>query len=1057
MNAQKNPWVFICLLIFFCVPVSGKADDAEKAFQAITVVIDDNYPPYIFRDSKGDIHGILVDEWELWEQKTNIKVNLIAMDWAKAQNWLLNGKADVIDTLFFTEDRAKQYDFSKPYATIEVPIFYHKNLSGIVDISSLHGFSIGVKAGDACIEILNREGINSLQEYNSYESIVQAAVDGQIKVFSIDKPPALYYLYKMNFENEFRQAFTLYSGEFHRAVKKGRTELLRVVEEGFALISDREHSTINNKWMGESLSRPEYLRYILFSFLIAGMLFLALIFFNVTLRRKIRLKTMELQDVVNRLQQSEEQFRSIFDQAAMGVTVCDSISGNHVAVNDRYCDITGYSQQEIKQLSFQDITHPDDLQDDLDKMKLILEGKIEDFTIKKRYICKDESVVWVKITVSPIQKHRNDMKLHIAIVEDITEQKKAQKAIRETEAKYKELAASLPQVVFETDVTGNLTFVNQNAFDLFGYTKEDFEKGLHALQMIIPEEHERALKNIQEILDGNSLSGLEYTALRKNGTTFPVMIHSNRFLLNNKPMGLRGIIIDLSESKKMERDLRLQAMAMDQSTEIIVITDTEGMITYVNPAFEKTTGYSREEVLGKNPSILKSTKQDDMFYHDLWETISKGKTWSGRLVNKKKDGSEYTEEATISPVLSDQGEIVSYVAVKRNISDKLKLEARLQQAHKMEAIGNLAGGIAHDFNNILSPIFGYTEMLLLDAPDDSNTRKSLAQILAAAKTAKNLVNQILAFSRQSEHEKKPIKVQIVIKEALKLVRSSIPTTVDIKGDIHSDCDPILADPTQIHQIIMNLCTNAYHAMEKTKGEVTVSLKEVELATEDLKDPAMNTGKYVLLSVADTGMGMTQDTLGRIFNPYFTTKEIGKGTGLGLAVVHGIVKNLSGHINVYSELGKGTEFHIYLPVIESTQDSDQVELPRILKGDERILLVDDKKDVCNIEHQMIERLGYRVTARLSSTDAFEAFRANPHNFDLVITDMTMPDMTGDELARELIKIRPDIPVILCTGFSAKMSQKKMESTRIKGLLMKPVVMQELSGMIRKVLDEAKSRN
>ena len=1054
MNVLKILLVFVCLLIYFSIPFDAQGKDVEKTYQTITVVSDDNYPPYIFRDSTGDIQGILVDEWKLWEKKTGIKVNLIATDWSKAQKILLDGKADVIDTLFFTEERAKLYDFTQPYAKIEVPVFFHKNLSGIVNVESLRGFTIGVKEGDACIETFNNQGIKTLEKFDNYEAIIRAAADGRIKVFSIDKPPAYYYLYKMNMQNEFRYSFKLYAGEFHRAVKKGRRDLLTKIEDGFALINQAERDDIEKKWMGEPFVRPIYFQYLFYGLLVVGGIFLVLIFFNITLREKIRSKTADLQDVINQLQQSEERFRSIFDQAAVGVALCDSISGNYIAVNDRYCDIVGYSQQEISQLTFPAITHPDDLQDDLDKMELILEDKIEDFTIEKRYIRKDGSVVWVKITVSPIQTHSDDLKLHIAIVEDITKQKKAQNTIRETEAKYKELAGSLPQVVFETDLTGNLTFVNQNAFDFFGYTEEDFERGLNALQMIIPEDHERALKNIQEILDGNSLDGLEYTALKKNGTTFPVMIHTNRFLRDNSPMGLRGIIIDLSERKKMERDLRLQAMAMDQSTETIVITDTEGLITYVNPAFERTTGYSREEVYGKNPSILKSAKQDDMFYSDLWQTISGGNTWSGRFVNKKKDGSEYTEEATISPVFSDRGEIVSYVAVKSDISDKLKLEAQLQQAHKMEAIGNLAGGIAHDFNNILSPIFGYTEMLLLDSPVDSSNRQSLTQILAAAKTAKNLVNQILTFSRQSEHVKKPIKVQKVIREALKLVRSSIPTTVDIKEDISRDCGPILADTTQIHQILLNLCTNAYHSMEKVGGKVTVNLKEVELAAEDLKDPAMTPGKYACVSVADTGMGMNQDTMGRIFDPYFTTKEIGKGTGLGLAVVHGIVKNHSGHINVYSEHGKGTEFHIYLPVIKSTQDTDQVEMPTILKGDERILLVDDKKDVCDIEQRMLEHLGYHVTVRLSSTDALEAFRANPDNFNLVITDMTMPNMTGDKLAGELIKIRSDIPVILCTGFSEKRLKEKMEFIGIKGLLMKPVVMQEFSRMIREVLDEAK---
>jgi len=301
--------LFVCLLLYCFFPVLGHANDAETRLQNITVVSDDNYPPYIFRDSNGVIQGILVDEWKLWEKKTGIKVNLIAMDWSKAQEFFLRGNADVIDTIFFTEERDKQYDFTKPYTKIDVPVFFHKNLGGIIDIASLQGFTIGVKAGDACIEVLKKQGITSFKEYNSYETIVNAAINGEIKVFSIDKPPALYYLYKMNFEDEFRCSFNLYTGEFHRAVKKGRTDILKIVEGGFALINRKEHDGIKKKWMGEPFVRPAHLRYVLSASLFAGTLFLVLVIFNITLRRKVRSKTSELQDLVNQLRESEEALR----------------------------------------------------------------------------------------------------------------------------------------------------------------------------------------------------------------------------------------------------------------------------------------------------------------------------------------------------------------------------------------------------------------------------------------------------------------------------------------------------------------------------------------------------------------------------------------------------------------------------------------------------------------------------------------------------------------------------------------------------------------------------
>jgi len=634
---------------------------------------------------------------------------------------------------------------------------------------------------------------------------------------------------------------------------------------------------------------------------------------------------------------------------------------------------------------------------------------------------------------------------------DITERKRVERAVRESEEKYRDLAASLPQVVYEADLVGNVTFVNWNGLELFGYSQEDFDKGLNTLQMIIPEDRDRALKNIQALITGKYVSGKEYGALRKDGTVFPVVIHSTCLMKNDKPVGLRGLIIDLTKIKKMEADLKRRAMIIEQSTETILVTDTEGTIIYVNPAFEKNTGYSWEEAIGENPRILQSGQHDNMFYRELWQSITSGKTWSGRFINSKKDGSLYTEDATIFPVLSDEGQIINYVAVKRDISDKLDLEAQLLQAQKMEAIGNLAGGIAHDFNNILSPIFGYTEMLLLDAPPDSELRQGLTRILAGANTAKNLVNQILSFSRQSEHEKKPLKVQVIIKEDLKLVRSLLPVTIDISNDFNNDCGLVLADPTQISQIVMNLCTNAYHAMEGTGGTLKVILKEVELTVENLPSSLIEPGIYACLVVGDTGSGIDRSVISKIFDPYFTTKGKEKGTGLGLAIIHGIVKSYNGYIHVDSEPGKGSEFHVYLPVIEALQETEQVETQPIPTGNESILLVDDKKDVIDIEQQLLEYLGYQVTSRTSSSDALDAFRANPDRFDLVMTDLSMPNMTGDELAGELIKIRPEIPIVLCSGFSEGMSEARIATLGIKGLLMKPVTIKDLSRVIRDVLD------
>lgn len=428
-----------------------------------------------------------------------------------------------------------------------------------------------------------------------------------------------------------------------------------------------------------------------------------------------------------------------------------------------------------------------------------------------------------------------------------------------------------------------------------------------------------------------------------------------------------------------------------------------------------------------------------------------------------KDGRVFDRYS--SPMSRPDGTNLGRVWYFRDISyqkqaeeEKSILENQLRQAQKIEAIGTLAGGIAHDFNNILTPILGYSEMALEDLPPDSPAVSEIQEVVSAANRAKELISRILTFSRQAEQEWKPIKIQYVLKEALKLLRASIPTTIEIKQKIDPHCAAVFADPTQIHQIIMNLCTNAYHAMQKSGGVLAVSLNEIELDAEDLPSKiTLVPGPYVRLEVTDNGVGMNQVTMGRIFEPYFTTKPTGKGTGLGLSVVHGIVKSCGGEITVYSEPGMGTTFHLYFPVIEEEQllsETDtNVEIPT---GDEKILLVDDEEIIVNLEKQILEKLGYQITAFTDSEEALQAFINKPESFDLLITDLTMPRITGLQLAREVISVRSDIPIILCSGFSETISAEQAKSLGIREYIMKPVIKKIFAQTIRKVLDEKRSQ-
>jgi signal transduction histidine kinase/ActR/RegA family two-component response regulator len=390
---------------------------------------------------------------------------------------------------------------------------------------------------------------------------------------------------------------------------------------------------------------------------------------------------------------------------------------------------------------------------------------------------------------------------------------------------------------------------------------------------------------------------------------------------------------------------------------------------------------------------------------------------------------------------------------KRAEEEEKRLKAQLERAQRMEAIGSLAGGIAHDFNNILTVIIGYTELLRCDLGKDSKAQVSLKAIYEAGVRAKDLVQQILTFSRQSEEEKKPLRISIVVKEALTLVRASLPATIEIRQNLASESDTILANPMQIHQVLINLCTNAAQAMGAMGGVLEVSLGDADLYSEaTASNPDSKPGGYVRLTVRDTGSGIAPEIVERIFDPYFSTREPEHGTGMGLAVVHGIVKSSGGSIAVDSIVGEGTAIHVFFPRMQNTVTPEAQALSPFPSGNERILFVDDEKALVEIGVQLLEHLGYRVVARTSSIEALEVFRNQAEKFDLVVTDQTMPNMTGEMLAKELIRIRPDIPIVLCTGYSEVISEEKATALGIKKLVMKPILMREISQTIRQILDQ-----
>jgi two-component system, cell cycle sensor histidine kinase and response regulator CckA len=493
----------------------------------------------------------------------------------------------------------------------------------------------------------------------------------------------------------------------------------------------------------------------------------------------------------------------------------------------------------------------------------------------------------------------------------------------------------------------------------------------------------------------------------------------------------------------------------------VITTDTDGRLVLMNKVAEELTGWSQNEAVGKTIGevfhiINSKTRQK---CENRVEKVLKAKTIVG-LANHTnligRDGTERMIADSGSPILNENGEIVGVVLAFRDITEKYRMEKQLQQSQKMEAIGTLAGGIAHDFNNILAVILGNAELAADDIPPGNPAGKSLKAIHQASIRAKDMVRQLLAFSRKSDEETKLLNMTPIIKESMKMLRSAVPTSVEFEQHISDDPCNILGDAAQINQIVMNLVTNAAHAMSEEGGLVEVTLENIVLQEEKICfDWVLSPGPYVRLRMRDTGEGIEPTIMNRIFEPYYTTKEVGKGTGMGLSVIHGIVKRHGGGIRVESELGKGTVFEIYFPALEKTIEKEKEPDGEIKGGLERILFVDDEASMVNLNRQRLERLGYQVKSTTRPLQALEWFSADPDGFDVIITDMTMPRLTGDRLAAEIMKIRPHMPVIICTGYSERMSAKKAKDLGVRKYIEKPIDLRNLASILREVLDETRS--
>lgn len=507
-------------------------------------------------------------------------------------------------------------------------------------------------------------------------------------------------------------------------------------------------------------------------------------------------------------------------------------------------------------------------------------------------------------------------------------------------------------------------------------------------------------------------------------------------------------------NQKIEKERELLLAAVEQSSEMVYITNSEGILQYLNSAFENLTGFSREECIGKDINMFRSSRHDSQFNINLRAIISSGRVWRGHAEFKKKDNSFYIMDITISSVRDKHGAITNYVGVQHNVSNEMETNEKIVQAQKLESLGTLAGGIAHDLNNMLFPIIGNAELLLFNGSAyDNETKESLTQIYESALQAKELVQQILNFSRQKKIKRQPLQIQNSIDTVLKLMKSGILRNISIKKNVDPNCPSVIADPTQLHQIIMNLVSNGVHAIGKTGGVIKISLKPVNVSQSDFSC-GVKPGNYICLSISDTGEGMSKEVMSHIFEPFYTTKGNEDGTGMGLSVVYGIVKDMAGGIKVHSQPGKGSEFRLYFlkfsaKSVESRINTSALNEKIDIRYHINVLVVDDEDIILKVAKSMLGHLGCRTTTMTNPLVALACLKKEPLRYDLVITDLYMPHMNGDCLAENIRELRPDIPIFLCTGFSEDITLDMMAQIGIRAVLSKPLSMKEMSDKIGKL--------
>jgi len=927
-----------CLLVLLCLffPISSSAaydnlTPEEKAYLdehgPITFISQSHYPPFEFRENSGTQDGMTIELVHWLATELGFRTRFFDSTFLEAQQAVLAGKADVLTSFFYSEQRDRDFDFTQTLFEVPASIFVPVQRPDIVGLAGLNGKRIAIQQGDYANDFLEQQGIEfHLIPTRDFAEATDAVIQGRADAIIGDEQIVLYYLFRNNLQDQLKKVGDpLYIGKNCMAVRDGNQLLRSILDKGI------EHARVNGiferlnrKWVGISYpATPDFWFFWPYLAAIAGLILLVFIW-NLRLRRAVESQTRALSS-------SEQRLKLALEGSNDGLWDWNPQSGD-AFFSPRWQSMLGYEPGEIKQnfAAWVELLHPDDRSRTQQSVRQFQNNPDENLEITFRMRGKDGSWHWI---------------------------------------------LSRGKIV-ERDAAG-------------------------------------------------------------------------------RPLRAVGTHQDITRRKEAEQRLQLQAAALAAAANAMLITDQDGRIQWANPAFSRLSGYDLEEVVGRNPrDLVRSGFQSESFYEALWQTISSGRPWQGELVNRRKDGSTYEEELTITPVLSADGKVQNYIAIKQDVSERKRLEREKEQAQeelfhaqKLDSLGRLAGGIAHDLNNLLVPIIGYSELVMqkFDSPEHP-LKPLLQQINTAGLRASELIGKILAFGRRQHLHRKELDPNQTILELRPLLSSLLLSDITLDFQLNADLPCFMADSSQLEQALVNLCINARDAMPNG-GTLQVSTSRQKLASQQ---NGPETNEYICITVKDTGHGIDPAVRDQILEPFFTTKP--KGTGLGLSTVLGIVEQHGGVLSIDSEVGIGASFNLFFPATECTlKKAKRTVAPKPHPtGTEAILLVDDETSVLQTSGEILRSANYRVLEASGGNQALMIMKNPPHPINLILTDISMPQMNGYELARELREAGYEQPIVYMSGYS-KHDLKNHAELDSKRFIQKPFRPEDLLRFIRNNLD------